>query len=42
LAKVEEKIVLAQEGKFLAAAFHPELTKDLRIHQYFLEMCEER
>lgn len=40
LSKMSEKIVFAQEGKLLAAAFHPELTKDLRVHQYFLEMCQ--
>lgn len=39
LAKYEEKIVLARQGRFLAAAFHPELTGDLRIHRYFIENC---
>lgn len=39
LAKVEDKILLARQGNLLAAAFHPELTKDLRIHQYFLKLC---
>ena len=29
-------IVAAKQGKLLAAAFHPELTEDLRFHQYFL------
>lgn len=38
LAKLENKIVFAQQGYLLAAAFHPELTDDLRIHKYFLEM----
>ncbi|MBE9477836.1 MAG: pyridoxal 5'-phosphate synthase glutaminase subunit PdxT, partial [Chloroflexi bacterium] len=28
-------IVAARQGKLLAAAFHPELTDDLRFHQYF-------
>ncbi len=32
-------IVFARQGRFLAAAFHPELTGDLRIHEYFLEKC---
>ncbi len=31
-------IVAARQGKLLVAAFHPELTDDLRFHQYFLEM----
>lgn len=39
LASFHEKIVFARQGRFLAAAFHPELTGDLRIHEYFLEKC---
>jgi len=39
LAKYEEKIVFARQGRFLAAAFHPELTGDLRLHRYFIENC---
>src|ERR1700681_1834387 len=30
--------VLVRNGKTLAATFHPELSDDRRIHQYFLEM----
>jgi 5'-phosphate synthase pdxT subunit len=30
--------VAAVEGKWLATAFHPELSHDLRFHQYFMEM----
>lgn len=30
--------VAARQGKLLASAFHPELTNDLRFHQYFLDM----
>ncbi len=30
------RIVAAREGHFLATSFHPELTKDIRFHQYFL------
>lgn len=37
LAKFAGKIVLARQGRFLACAFHPELTDDLRLHRYFLE-----
>ncbi len=32
-------MVAAREGKFLACAFHPELTDDLRLHQYFIDMA---
>jgi len=38
LAKIEKKIVVARQDKFLALSFHPELTDDLRIHKYFLSM----
>jgi len=31
-------IVAARQEKLLAAAFHPELTDDLRFHQYFLDI----
>lgn len=30
--------VAAREGKWLATAFHPELTSDSRFHRYFLRM----
>lgn len=40
LAEVEGKIVFARQNNLLAAAFHPELTDDLRIHKYFLNMVE--
>lgn len=30
--------VLAREGKVLVSSFHPELTEDLRLHRYFLEL----
>ena len=32
--------VAAQEGKWLATAFHPELTEDNRFHRYFLSLVE--
>ncbi|MFC1984591.1 pyridoxal 5'-phosphate synthase glutaminase subunit PdxT [Chloroflexota bacterium] len=34
--------VAARQGKLLASAFHPELTNDLRFHQYFLDMVAGR
>ncbi|MBM2825513.1 MAG: glutamine amidotransferase [Dehalococcoidales bacterium] len=30
--------VAARQGKLLVAAFHPELTDDVRFHQYFLDI----
>ena len=32
--------VLVRQGKTLAATFHPELSEDRRIHQYFLGVIE--
>jgi len=37
LAEVDGHPVLAREGRFLVAAFHPELTDDTRLHEMFLE-----
>ncbi|WP_378951729.1 pyridoxal 5'-phosphate synthase glutaminase subunit PdxT [Pelosinus sp. sgz500959] len=41
LAMVNEKIVIAQQDKMLVTAFHPELTNDNRIHNYFISMIKE-
>jgi 5'-phosphate synthase pdxT subunit len=38
LSKIGEKIVMTRQGNLLALSFHPELTDDLRVHKYFLEM----
>lgn len=38
IAKFENKIVGALQGKKLALSFHPELTEDFRFHRMFLEM----
>ncbi len=34
--------VAAQEGKWLATSFHPELTEDNRFHRYFLRLVGQR
>lgn len=41
LAEYDGKIVFARQGNLLASAFHPELTSDQRVHQYFLNMIDE-
>ena len=33
-------VVAAREGNKVAAAFHPELTTDLRLHSYFLNIVD--
>ena len=35
------RIVAAQEGRWLATSFHPELTEDDRIHRYFLTLVQQ-
>jgi 5'-phosphate synthase pdxT subunit len=42
LAEVEGHPVVARQGNVLVAAFHPELTEDLRLHAYFLALAGER
>jgi pyridoxal 5'-phosphate synthase pdxT subunit len=41
LAEVDGHPVLAREGRFLVASFHPELTRDTRLHELFLESVQE-
>jgi 5'-phosphate synthase pdxT subunit len=36
----DERIVAVRQGHLLATAFHPELTDDLRLHEYFLRMVK--
>lgn len=36
---LDDKVLMAEQKNFLAVAFHPELTNDTRMHQYFLEKC---
>ncbi len=39
LAKLTDgSSVAARQGKLLVSAFHPELTDDLRFHQYFIDI----
>jgi 5'-phosphate synthase pdxT subunit len=33
--------VLLRDGRFLVAAFHPELTNDTRVHERFLDLVRE-
>ena len=42
LAEIDGHPVVARERNMLVAAFHPELTDDLRLHAMFLAMVGER
>jgi 5'-phosphate synthase pdxT subunit len=35
-------IVTARQNRLLACAFHPEFTDDLRFHNYFLDMVDQK
>jgi len=37
IAKIDEKIVGVKKGKYIATAFHPELTGNTTLHEYFIK-----
>lgn len=39
LARHGDQPVFVEQGRVLAASFHPELTKDRAVHEYFVERC---
>ncbi len=41
LATLHDKIIAARQGQFLVTAFHPELTDDRRVQEYFIGMVRE-
>ncbi len=41
LSTFEDRIVMVRQENLLATAFHPELTDDPRIQQYFLNMVQQ-
>ena len=41
LAELDGRPVLARQGRYLVASFHPELTGDTRLHELFLESVRE-
>ncbi len=40
LAKLNNKAVLIQKNNILASTFHPELTKDKRVHEFFIQIVK--
>ncbi|WLR41895.1 pyridoxal 5'-phosphate synthase glutaminase subunit PdxT [Bacillus carboniphilus] len=40
ISKHEDRIVAARQGHYLGCSFHPELTDDHRMTQYFIQMIE--
>ena len=41
LARVDGHMVLVRQDNLLGCAFHPELTEDTRVHEYFIGMVKE-
>jgi 5'-phosphate synthase pdxT subunit len=41
LATFQQAPVMARQGTVLVASFHPELTGDLTVHRYFLNMVKQ-
>ncbi len=40
LGEVDGKIVAARENNLLVTSFHPELTDNLDMHRYFINMID--
>jgi 5'-phosphate synthase pdxT subunit len=40
--RVTGRIVAVRQGPLLATSFHPELTGDMRVHRYFVDMVREQ
>lgn len=41
LAKLNEKIVAIKKDNIIGTSFHPELTEDLAIHKYFVNLVKD-
>lgn len=42
ISKFNEKIVAVKQANILATSFHPELTHDVSMHQYFVSMVAKK
>jgi 5'-phosphate synthase pdxT subunit len=42
LAELDGKVVAVRQGGLLATAFHPELTGEVRLHRWLLDLVAER
>jgi 5'-phosphate synthase pdxT subunit len=42
LAEVDGKVVAVRQGDVLATAFHPELTGELRLHRWLVDLVAQR
>jgi len=42
ISKFNEKIIAVKQGNIIATSFHPELTDDLSLHKYFVNLIRSR
>ena len=42
ISKFNEKIIAVKQGKILGTSFHPELTSDLSLHKYFVNLVNNK
>lgn len=42
LSKFNEKIVAVKQGNIIGTSFHPELTADISIHKYFVNLVQKK
>jgi 5'-phosphate synthase pdxT subunit len=42
LAEIDGKVVAVRQGNLLATAFHPELTGEVRLHRWLVDLVAER
>jgi len=40
LSKFNERIIAVKKGHVIATAFHPELTTDISLHKYFINLVK--
>jgi len=42
ISKFNEKIVAVKQGNIVGTSFHPELTDDLSLHKYFVNLIRNK
>lgn len=41
LSEVDGNVVAAKENNILVTSYHPELNDDLKVHEFFIEICKK-
>ena len=42
ISQFNEKIIAVKQGNIIGTSFHPELTGDLSIHKYFIDLIRKK